>query len=123
MKETMKNVIDSKFQLYGPLKVLSEKETQKWFPGKFLIIRPGLIVGPGDESDRFTYWPVRVARGGEVLAPGDPKKDFVQFIDARDLAEWTIRMVEQGDTGIYNAVAFKEKWSMEQILGEIKQAR
>ena len=122
MKWTVEALHNSTQALYAPLKVLSEKETQKWFPGKFLIVRPGLIVGPGDESDRFTYWPVRVARGGEVLAPGDPKKDFVQFIDARDLAEWTIRMVEQGDTGIYNAVGFKEKLAMAQMLEEIKQA-
>ena len=122
MKWTVEALHNSTQALYAPLKVLSEKETQKWFPGKFLIIRPGLIVGPGDESDRFTYWPVRVARGAEVLAPGDPKKDFVQFIDARDLAEWTIRMAEQGDTGIYSAVGFKEKLSMAQMLDEIKQA-
>ena len=69
---------------------------------KTLIIRPGLIVGPRDETDRFTYWPVRIDRGGEVLAPGSPD-DPVQFIDARDLAEWTIRMVEKRETGIYNA--------------------
>ena len=102
MKETRDTVVASKFALYGPLKALSEKEAEKWFPGKALIIRPGLIVGPGDETDRFTYWPVRVDRGGEVLAPGNPS-DPVQFIDARDLAEWTIRIVEQGATGIYNA--------------------
>ena len=98
MKETRDTVIASKFALYGPLKALSEKEVEKWFPGKSLIIRPGLIVGPGDQTDRFTYWPVRIDRGGEVLAPGDPS-DPVQFIDARDLAEWTIRMAEQGTTG------------------------
>ena len=120
MKWTVEALRNSTQALYAPLKVLSEKETQKWFPGKALIIRPGLIVGPGDESDRFTYWPVRISRGGEVLAPGDPKKDYVQFIDARDLAEWTIRMVEQGDTGIYNAVGFKEKLLMSQMLDEIK---
>jgi 2'-hydroxyisoflavone reductase len=102
MKETRDTLIASKFALYGPLKALSEKEVEKWFPGKALIIRPGLIVGPGDESDRFTYWPVRIDRGGEVLAPGEPS-DPVQFIDARDLAEWTIRMAEQGATGVYNA--------------------
>ena len=62
------------------------------------VIRPGLIVGPGDETDRFTYWPARLARGGEVLAPGDGT-DPVQFIDARDLAEWTIRMAESRTTG------------------------
>ena len=120
MKWTVEALHNSTQALYAPLKVLSEKETQKWFPGKFLIIRPGLIVGPGDESDRFTYWPVRIARGGEVLAPGDPKKDYVQFIDARDLAEWTIRMVEQGDTGIYNAVGFTEKLLMSRMLEEIR---
>jgi 2'-hydroxyisoflavone reductase len=86
MKETQQSLRASNMMLYAPLKVESEKEAEKWFPGKTLIVRPGLIVGPGDESDRFTYWPVRVARGGEVLAPGDPKKDTVQFIDARDLA-------------------------------------
>src|SRR5947208_8312722 len=95
MKESRESVIASKFALYGPLKALSEAEAEKWFPGKALIVRPGLIVGPGDETDRFSYWPVRVERGGEVLAPGNPS-DPVQFIDARDLAEWIIRMAEQG---------------------------
>ena len=106
MKETQKSLRDSNFALYGPLKVLSEAEAEKWFPGKALIVRPGLIVGPGDESDRFTYWPVRIERGGEVLAPGNPS-DPVQFIDARDLAEWVIRMAEQGTTGIFNATGPK----------------
>src|SRR5690606_8517266 len=81
---------------------LSEKEAEKQFPGKATIIRPGLIVGPGDPTDRFTYWPVRLARGGEVLAPGDGS-DPVQFIDARDLAEWTIRMAERRAFGTFNA--------------------
>src|SRR5437660_9109027 len=108
MKESRESLIASKFALYGPLKALSEAEAQKWFPNKTLIIRPGLIVGPRDETDRFTYWPVRVDRGGEVLAPGDPS-DPVQFIDARDLAEWTIRMAENGETGIYNATGPRTK--------------
>ena len=90
-KETIEAVRASGFKTYGPLKALSEREAEKWFPGKTLIIRPGLIVGPRDESDRFTYWPVRIDRAGDVLAPGKPN-DPVQFIDARDLAEWTIRM-------------------------------
>jgi 2'-hydroxyisoflavone reductase len=121
MKETLLTLRDSNYRLYGPLKVLSEREAEKWFPGKTLIIRPGLIVGPGDETDRFTYWPVRVDRGGEVMAPGEPS-DSVQFIDARDLAEWTIRMVEQGDTGIYNATGPKSKLSMKEMLDGIKKA-
>jgi 2'-hydroxyisoflavone reductase len=63
-------------------------------PGRVLNVRPGLIVGPDDPTDRFTYWPVRIARGGEVLAPGNPS-DPVQVIDARDLAEWIVRLAEQ----------------------------
>jgi 2'-hydroxyisoflavone reductase len=121
MKETRQSVIASKFALYGPLKALSEKEAEKWFPGKTCIIRPGLIVGPGDETDRFTYWPVRIDRGGDVLAPGNPN-DPVQFIDARDLAEWTIRMAEQGTTGIYNATGPAKRLSISGMLGEIKSA-
>jgi len=117
MKETQETLRASNYGLYGPLKALSEKETEKWFPGKALIIRPGLIVGPGDESDRFTYWPVRVARGGEVLAPGTPN-DPVQFIDARDLAEWTIRMVEQRNAGTFNATGPAYKLTMGKMLGE-----
>ncbi len=121
MKETRDTVVASHFALYGPLKALSEKEAEKWFPGKTLIIRPGLIVGPGDETDRFTYWPVRVARGGEVLAPGDPS-DPVQFIDARDLAEWTIRMAEQGTTGIFNATGPAQRLTIGEMLNGIRSA-
>ena len=121
MKETRERLIASQFALYGPLKAVSEKEVQKWFPDKSLIVRPGLIVGPGDESDRFTYWPVRIDRGGEVLAPGDPS-DPVQFIDARDLAEWTIRMAEQGATGVYNATGPAKPLTIGSMLDGIKSA-
>ena len=121
MKETMQSVVASKFALYGPLKALSEKEVQKRFPHHSLIIRPGLIVGPGDESDRFTYWPARIERGGEVLAPGE-RSDPVQFIDARDLAEWTIRMAEHGTTGIYNATGPARRLTMGEMLEGIKTA-
>lgn len=121
MKETRETVIASKFALYGPLKALSEKEVEQWFPGKSLIIRPGLIVGPGDETDRFSYWPVRIDRGGEVLAPGNPS-DPVQFIDARDLAEWTIRMAEQDATGIYNATGPAQPLTIGAMLEGIKTA-
>jgi 2'-hydroxyisoflavone reductase len=85
MSETQESLHASAGALYGPLKALSETESKKQFPGIAAIIRPGLIVGPGDETDRFTYWPARIARGGTVLAPGDGT-DPVQFIDARDLA-------------------------------------
>jgi 2'-hydroxyisoflavone reductase len=121
MKESRETIIASKYALYGPLKALSEAEAEKWFPKKTLIIRPGLIVGPRDETDRFTYWPVRIDRGGEVLAPGDPD-DPVQFIDARDLAEWTIGMIENGETGIYNATGPSKKLGIGEMLGSIKEA-
>jgi 2'-hydroxyisoflavone reductase len=101
MQETM-TTLRADMSLYGPLKALSEAEAEKQFPGITTVIRPGLIVGPGDASDRFTYWPVRLARGGEVLAPGDGS-DPVQYVDARDLAEWTIRMAERRVFGIFNA--------------------
>jgi len=121
MKETRDSIIASEYKLYGPLKALSEQEAEKWFPDKALIIRPGLIVGPGDQTDRFTYWPVRIGRGGEVLAPGEPN-DPVQFIDARDLAEWTIRMVESGETGTYNATGPATELGVGDMLGGIKTA-
>lgn len=104
---------------YGALKAYAEQEVQKTYPGLALIIRPGLIVGPLDPSDRFTYWPARVDRGGEVLAPGDPS-DPVQFIDARDLAEWTIRMMEARATGAYNATGPAAPLSMAELLYGIK---
>lgn len=87
---------------YGPLKVACERAAQSAFGDHALVVRPGLIVGPDDVSDRFGYWPRRVARGGNVLAPGDPH-DQTQVIDVRDLAEWTIRLLEQGKAGVYNA--------------------
>ena len=120
-QETLEAMKASGYKTYGPLKALSEKEAEKWFPGKALIIRPGLIVGPRDETDRFTYWPVRIDRGGEVLAPGDPK-DPVQLIDARDLAEWTIRMVENREAGIYNATGPAKPLGIGEMLDGIKQA-
>ena len=120
-KETLEAMKASGYKTYGPLKALSEKEAEKWFPGKTLVIRPGLIVGPRDETDRFSYWPVRIDRGGEMLAPGNPN-DPVQFIDGRDLAEWTIRMVENQETGIYNATGPAKPLGVGAMLDEIKSA-
>jgi 2'-hydroxyisoflavone reductase len=119
--ETLEAMKASGYKTYGPLKALSEQESEKWFPGKSLIIRPGLIVGPRDETDRFTYWPVRIDRGGEVLAPGNPS-DPVQFIDGRDLAEWTVRMAENRETGIYNATGPAKELGIGGMLDGIKTA-
>lgn len=115
MAETLETFRASQGRLYGPLKALSEQEAERWFPGRTTVIRPGLIVGPNDPSDRFTYWPVRVARGGEVLAPGT-SADPVQVIDARDLSEWTIRMAERKATGIYNATGPARTMGIGQML-------
>jgi len=106
-------------ELYGGLKALCEQAAEEVMPNRVLIIRPGLIVGPHDYTDRFTYWPVRVARGGEVLAPGHPDR-YIQFIDVRDLAEWTISMIERTTTGAYNAHGLPNSLTMQQLLDECK---
>jgi 2'-hydroxyisoflavone reductase len=91
------------FENYGGLKVLCEKAVEAAFPGRATIVRPGFIVGPGDPTDRFTYWPVRISRGGEVLAPGTPA-DPLQWIDVRDLAPWLVTLAEKSTVGAFNAV-------------------
>lgn len=100
---------------YGPLKVACEREVEAAMPGRALIIRPGLIVGPFDPSNRFTYWVRRTAAGGDVLAPGRPDRE-VQVIDARDLADWIVRLVEGGRTGIFNAAGPAEPLTMAAML-------
>jgi 2'-hydroxyisoflavone reductase len=121
MKETNETLRADVEALYGPLKALSEKEAEKWFPGITTVIRPGLIVGPGDESDRFTYWPVRLDRGGDVLAPGDGT-DPVQYVDARDLAEWTVRVAEARTLGTFNAMGPAFDLTMGDMLCGIRAA-
>ena len=106
-------------ETYGALKALSEQAALQAMPGRTLVIRPGLIVGPGDVTDRFTYWPHRVAQGGEMLAPGDPQQQ-TQFIDARDLAAWTVRMIEQRKTGTYNATGPDYALTMGRLLDQCK---
>jgi 2'-hydroxyisoflavone reductase len=121
LAETMETFQASTGALYGPLKAASEREAERQFPGRATIIRPGLIVGPGDASGRFTYWPVRLARGGDVLAPGTGH-DAVQIIDARDLAEWTIRVTENRTIGTFNATGPAGELSMAEMLGGIRAA-
>jgi 2'-hydroxyisoflavone reductase len=106
---------------YGLVKAMAEREALKYFPGRTFIVRPGLIIGPGDLTDRFTYWPWRIERGGEVLAPGDGT-DPVQIIDARDLSEWMIRCVESSVMGTYNGVGPRNPRSFAELLHGIKAA-
>jgi 2'-hydroxyisoflavone reductase len=100
---------------YGPLKALCEQAAEAAMPGKTTVIRPGLIVGPGDPTDRFTYWPVRIARGGEMIAPGRPD-DPVQLIDARDLAAFMVDCVERRLFETYNAVGPADTLTIEAML-------
>ncbi|HEX5888801.1 MAG TPA: NAD-dependent epimerase/dehydratase family protein [Pyrinomonadaceae bacterium] len=108
-------------ELYGGLKALCEQAAEEAMPGRVLLVRPGLIVGPYDYTDRFTYWVVRVARGGEVLAPGRAERP-VQFIDARDLAGWTVSMTERSATGSYNANRLPNTLTMQDVLEECKSS-
>lgn len=106
---------------YGAFKALCEQASEAAFPGRALSIRSGYIVGPDDGSDRFTYWPLRVARGGEMLAPGDGE-DPVQFIDARDLAAFIIRGAERRTMGIFNVTGPAKPIKMRAMLEGIQQA-
>ncbi|MDE2793697.1 MAG: twin-arginine translocation signal domain-containing protein [Gemmatimonadota bacterium] len=105
---------------YGPMKARCEAINTEVFGENAINVRPGLIIGPGDNTDRWTYWPVRVARGGEVLAPNSPS-DPVQNIDARDLSEWIVRLVETpGSGGTYNATSEVQQFGA--MLEEIRAA-
>ena len=97
------------FSNYGALKALCEDEVSEVFGGRTLVVRPGLIVGPHDPTGRFTYWPHRVARGGDVLAPA-PQERLTQFIDVRDLGEWMVELLEAGAHGTYNATNTGVPW-------------
>ena len=100
---------------YGPLKALCEQAAEAAMPGRVTVLRPGYIVGPYDNSDRFTYWPVRAARGGEMLAPDGPG-DAIQFIDVRDLARFTLDAVENNVVGTFNVVSPPGRFTIGDLL-------
>lgn len=106
---------------FGALKALAEDEARNAFPDSHLIVRPTYIIGPGDPTDRYTYWPVRLARGGEVLAPGDPS-DPMQHVDARDLGAFMIKAVEDELAGTYNVVGPREPLTMGGLLERTRAA-
>jgi 2'-hydroxyisoflavone reductase len=115
--ETMEEITG---ESYGPLKVLCEQAAERWFPGRALHVRSGLIVGAHDPSDRFTYWPWRVAQGGELLAPETPAYR-VQLIDVGDLASWIVRMSEARKAGVYNATGPAGVLTLGEVLETSKQ--
>ena len=115
------STIRQSMPFYGPLKARCEAAAEAAMPGRVSNIRPGLIVGPGDPTDRFTWWPVRIDKGGEVAAPGDPD-GLVQFLDVRDLAAWMLHCIEANVTGVFNAVGFAGRTSMQDLLGACKCA-
>ena len=94
---------------YGALKVLCEQAVREVFGDRACLVRPGLVVGPHDPTGRFTYWPHRIARGGDVLVPAPPERK-VQFIDVRDLGAWLVDLCEARRAGIYNAVSDGVSW-------------
>ena len=102
-------------ETYGGLKVLCEEAAQQAFGERCLVSRPGLIVGPHDPTGRFTWWPQRLLRGGEVFAPGDPATP-VQFIDARDAAAWMLRQAGSGTNGVFNLVGPNEPLTIGGLL-------
>lgn len=108
-------------ETYGPLKVLCENVVKDIYGDRALIIRPGLIVGPDDPTDRFTYWPVRMREGGKVLAPAS-KNLPAQFIDVRDLADWTIHLIENSKSGVYNATGPEKELLLEDAVKQINEA-
>lgn len=93
---------DRNLEHYGPQKAACEAVVQRVFGERALIVRPGLIVGPGDRSGRFSYWPWRVAEGGEALVPAVASTEPLQFIDVRDLAAWMVLLLERGESGVFN---------------------
>lgn len=100
---------DDELSGYGPMKAVCDRVVREVYGSAALIVRPTYIVGPRDETDRFTYWIDRMSRGGEVLGPPDPTKQF-QWIDVRDLGNWMISLAEQGTTGIFNAASKPVAW-------------
>lgn len=115
VKALPQDYVEDIAQFYGAMKAACEQMVTTGFPDSSLIVRCGLVAGPGDMSDRFTYWPARAARGGEVLAPGDPNAP-IQLIDVRDLADWTIRMVERKAAGTFNATGPAEPMTVSDLL-------
>jgi 2'-hydroxyisoflavone reductase len=102
-------------EAYGAFKALSEQAAEQAMPGRVLSVRAGLIVGPHDPTNRFTYWVTRIVRGGHVLAP-EPRDQPVQIVDARDLADWILRLADRRAAGVFNAAGPERPYTLEELL-------
>lgn len=107
-------------ETYGPYKVGCERVIKTYFPDNSLIIRPGIIVGPYDPTNRFTYWVRKISEGGDVLVPNVPNQK-IQFIDVRDLVQWIVKMIEEQSVGTYNATGPKEILTFQQFINACSQ--
>ncbi len=112
--------IDDTPSTYGLRKKLCEDEITSRMKNRALVIRPGLIVGPHDQTWRFPYWIDRIRRGGEVLAPGNPNSP-IRFIDVTDLAEWTLQLIEKNESGVFNAIGPNPRYTIGQLLEDCKR--
>ncbi len=112
---------DDPLQERSIAKISCEAAVRDGFSGEVLIVRPGIMVGPRDPTDRFSWWPVRFARGGEVLGPGDPDR-LARFTDARDLALWMVRMLDVGLSGTFNVVGPGREVTISEVLDECRRA-
>jgi 2'-hydroxyisoflavone reductase len=121
MADPTVEAMGKEFENYGPLKALCEQAAENAMPGRVSNVRPGYIVGPDDPTDRFTYWPVRVERGGEMLVPG-LAEDPIQVIDVRDLGAWLVTLVANKATGVFNAVGPDAPLTMGHVLEACKKA-
>jgi len=117
---TLENMGKS-YEYYGPLKALCEQAAEKAMPGRVTVVRPGYIVGPDDNSGRFTYWPVRFDKGGEIAVPGDAS-DPLQIIDVRDLGEWLVRLAEDSTMGTFNACGPEKTMTWGRVIKACQKA-
>lgn len=115
MEDPTLETMGKQYEYYGPLKALCEQAAEAAMPGKTCVIRPGYIVGPGDTSNRFAYWPMRADKGGDFVVPGAPT-DPIQVIDVRDLSEWMVHVAERKLVGRFNACGPDKKLEWGKVI-------
>ncbi|MBV9102439.1 MAG: NAD-dependent epimerase/dehydratase family protein [Candidatus Eremiobacteraeota bacterium] len=121
LKALSADVDETSPEAYGPLKAQCEQVVQETFGARGLVVRPGLIVGPHDPTDRFTYWPERADRGGVILAPSPPQR-CVQFIDVRDVADFLVRAIERGTRGPFNVTGRPRATTMSNVVDACRRS-